>query len=278
MSYKDNKTGIEFNSFDNNFFPFGKKLGNSAYVNETIDTLNEVEEDNDGKLPTTFNAIEIDWNGATLKNFPQQNVDTEINTTADLINAIKLASNSSPYPAYTFFGRYRGNNIINDSISGDFIVFENENRITTKKCYTGYISIYLKSGANIDHTPVEAVRCVQYDGDGYYAWCLASYVHKSYFIVYTKSIYGLNCANGYTEDADITNCSPVYGYKDDTIIGYVYNVFIDSSEHIPEQNAVPLFSTFVDNNGTRYIYDNNFYENLGFVRSLKDDINYITTH
>ena len=77
---------VEFKSFDNNFFPFGKKLGNSAYVNETVNTLNEVEEDNDGKLPTTFNAIEIDWNTATID---KNGKNISIKTTPELLSLLE---------------------------------------------------------------------------------------------------------------------------------------------------------------------------------------------
>lgn len=63
MAYTDNK-GIIFNTFDGTISAVGKKVGNEQYLGATVNDLVYIASDNGGKLPTTVNAVEIDWNGA----------------------------------------------------------------------------------------------------------------------------------------------------------------------------------------------------------------------
>ena len=63
MAYTDNN-GIRFNSFDSNSFKKTKKISNYKYSDATVDDLADIASDNGGTLPTTINAVEIDWNGA----------------------------------------------------------------------------------------------------------------------------------------------------------------------------------------------------------------------
>ena len=78
MAYND-KTGIIFNSFDSNASAFKKKLSNTKYAGASVDDLEDIANDNGGVLPTTINAVEIDWNGADLGNSYQINTTGEKN-------------------------------------------------------------------------------------------------------------------------------------------------------------------------------------------------------
>ena len=82
MAYVDNKN-IRFNSFDADIFARGKKIGNKDYLGATVDDLLAIAEDYQGVLPTTINALEIDWNSAIVKDI--DNEDVEINSTGDLL-------------------------------------------------------------------------------------------------------------------------------------------------------------------------------------------------
>ena len=95
MAYID-KNGITFNSFDSNGNKYKNKLLNNQYSGASVDDLGDIANDNGGVLPTTINAVEIDWNTANLGNYV--NIDAnggrsngnsaEINTTGALLSYI----------------------------------------------------------------------------------------------------------------------------------------------------------------------------------------------
>ena len=97
MAYID-INNITFNSFDSNSYKKGKKVSNTKYSGATVDDLADIAADNGGKLPTIVNALEIDWNGAELGTINDINLGT-INTTGDLLNAIKALANANKYTA-----------------------------------------------------------------------------------------------------------------------------------------------------------------------------------
>ena len=78
MAYID-KNGITFNSFDSNASVFKKKLSNNQYLGASVDDLGDIANDNGGVLPTTINAIEIDWNGAQV-------AGETLNTTGEVLS------------------------------------------------------------------------------------------------------------------------------------------------------------------------------------------------
>lgn len=78
MAYID-KNGITFNSFDSNANKFTKKLMNNQYTGASVDDLADIANDNDGVLPTTINAVEIDWNGAQV-------AGKTLNTTGEVLS------------------------------------------------------------------------------------------------------------------------------------------------------------------------------------------------
>ena len=88
--YQD-KNKIRFNKIDTTLIAVGKKIGNEEIQNETIDGLLEVASEHEGNLPTTINALEIDWNDAQWPS-TTPSAPTTIKTTADLLKAIKYAS------------------------------------------------------------------------------------------------------------------------------------------------------------------------------------------
>ena len=69
---------------------------NNQYSGASVDDLADIANDNGGVLPTTINAVEIDWNTANLGNYV--NIDAnggksngnsaEINTTGALLSYI----------------------------------------------------------------------------------------------------------------------------------------------------------------------------------------------
>ena len=84
MAYIENN--IQFNSFDSNISTFGKKIGNEQYSGITIDDLSDIASENGEQLPTTINALDIDWNGAkpNIPNIPENG----ITTTGDLVEEV----------------------------------------------------------------------------------------------------------------------------------------------------------------------------------------------
>ena len=88
MAYTDTNN-ITFNSFDSNSNKYGKKLSNNKYTGATVNDLEDIATENGGKLPTTINGLEIDWNGAVLRNANfQSGGELTINTTGELLNLI----------------------------------------------------------------------------------------------------------------------------------------------------------------------------------------------
>ena len=82
MAYTDTNN-ITFNSFDSTIIGVGKKVSNEQYLGATVNDLEDIASDNNGKLPTVINAVEIDWNGAQV----EENVT--LNSTGDLLSWIK---------------------------------------------------------------------------------------------------------------------------------------------------------------------------------------------
>ena len=81
MAYTDNNN-ISFTTFDGNTLSRIKKVGNEQYLGATVNDLEDIASDNNGKLPTVINALEIDWNGAQV----EENVT--LNSTGDLLSWI----------------------------------------------------------------------------------------------------------------------------------------------------------------------------------------------
>ncbi len=84
MAYND-KTGIIFNSFDSNGNKYKNKLLNNQYSGASVDDLADIANDNGGVLPTTINAVDIDWNGAEV--IPGKT----LNTTGEVLSSYKIA-------------------------------------------------------------------------------------------------------------------------------------------------------------------------------------------
>jgi len=80
MPYIDND--IKFNSFDSELSAINRKVGNQEYVGALITDLNRIASRHGGILPTSINALEIDWDSATL----DKNIT--IRTTAQLLSLI----------------------------------------------------------------------------------------------------------------------------------------------------------------------------------------------
>lgn len=62
-------SGIQFNSVNVNVLPRTKSIGNKDIVDATSEDLADIATENGGKLPTTVNAVEIDWNSANLGSY-----------------------------------------------------------------------------------------------------------------------------------------------------------------------------------------------------------------
>ena len=84
MAYND-KNGIKFNSFDSKGNKYGAKLMHTKLTGASIDDLADIASENDGKLPTTINALSIDWNGAEIVSGQQ------LNTTGEVLSKLKFA-------------------------------------------------------------------------------------------------------------------------------------------------------------------------------------------
>ena len=72
-------SGIQFNSVNVNVLPRTKSIGNRDIVDATSEDLADIAAENGGKLPSTVNAVEIDWNSAKLGSYI-------INTTGELLS------------------------------------------------------------------------------------------------------------------------------------------------------------------------------------------------
>ncbi|MBR2881709.1 MAG: hypothetical protein IKB96_05015 [Prevotella sp.] len=55
------------------------KLSNNQYLGGLVNDLGDIANDNGGVLPTTINAIEIDWNGAQV-------AGKTLNTTGEVLS------------------------------------------------------------------------------------------------------------------------------------------------------------------------------------------------
>ena len=64
----------------------GKKISHNKYDGATVNDLEDIASENDGKSPTIVNAVEIDWNGAK----PGMNEDSTngITTTGELMKGV----------------------------------------------------------------------------------------------------------------------------------------------------------------------------------------------
>ena len=74
------QNGIKFNSFDGNIFSRGKKVGHTDNRNLTIDSFED-----DEKISSVINSLEIDWNGAEIVSGQQ------LNTTGEVLSMLKTA-------------------------------------------------------------------------------------------------------------------------------------------------------------------------------------------
>ena len=59
--------------------PRTKSIGNENIVGASSEDLTDIAAENGGQLPSTVNAVEIDWNGANLGSYI-------INTTGQLLS------------------------------------------------------------------------------------------------------------------------------------------------------------------------------------------------
>ena len=96
MAVKHTINGIEFTDIKTSNKSFKPLVYEDSGGNTTED-LNE-QYGVGGDLPKLINAVEIDWNGAELGTVNGINLGT-INTTGDLLNAIKALANANKYTA-----------------------------------------------------------------------------------------------------------------------------------------------------------------------------------
>ena len=85
-NYKDTYNGnnIQFNSVNVNVLPRTKSIGNENIVGASSEDLIDIAEEYGGKLPSTVNAVEIDWNGAQV-------AGKTLNTTGEVLSSYKIA-------------------------------------------------------------------------------------------------------------------------------------------------------------------------------------------
>lgn len=85
--YKDTygSSNIQFNAVDVAFSGNTKKWGHGDNALASDSDLIDIAKDNDGKLPTIVNAVEIDWNGAQLGE------NKTLNTTGEVLSRYKVA-------------------------------------------------------------------------------------------------------------------------------------------------------------------------------------------
>ena len=78
--YVDKNSNITFNSVPtSNFMQVGQLLSHPDLSGATDADLADIAAENGGQLPSTVNAVEIDWNGANLGSYI-------INTTGQLLS------------------------------------------------------------------------------------------------------------------------------------------------------------------------------------------------
>ena len=78
-----NGSNIQFNSV--NVLPRTKSIGNENIVGASSEDLIDIAEEYEGKLPSTVNAVEIDWNGAVVGE------NKTLNTTGEVLSRYKVA-------------------------------------------------------------------------------------------------------------------------------------------------------------------------------------------
>lgn len=72
-------SGIQFNSVNVDVLPRTKSIGNKDIVDAISEDLTDIAAENGGKLPSTINAVEIDWNGAQV-------AGKTLNTTGEVLS------------------------------------------------------------------------------------------------------------------------------------------------------------------------------------------------
>ena len=82
-------SNIQFNAVETIFIPNSKKWGHGENINASDADLTDIANDNGGKLPTIVNAVDIDWNGAQLKN--GSTVKATLNTTGEMLSILQTA-------------------------------------------------------------------------------------------------------------------------------------------------------------------------------------------
>ena len=90
-----NQSGINFTVDNrvNQYTGWERKYSHAInFVGSSIYPNPDVADETTGIGAFGINAVEIDWNGATWSSIPGTTVPTTINTTADLLKAIKYAS------------------------------------------------------------------------------------------------------------------------------------------------------------------------------------------
>ena len=88
MAIKHTINGIEFTDIKTSNKSF-QPLVNSLIGGYSTTDLDEDFSDDNGKLPTIVNAVEIDWNSAEITSTAFPSMDRTINTTGDLLSWIK---------------------------------------------------------------------------------------------------------------------------------------------------------------------------------------------
>ena len=73
------QNGIKFNSFTGNILGRSKTVGHNDNKGMTIDMFED-----DEKIPSVINSLEIDWNGAIVSG-------QELNTTGEVLSRYKIA-------------------------------------------------------------------------------------------------------------------------------------------------------------------------------------------
>ena len=78
--YNMKQNGIKFNSFTGNILGRSKTVGHNDNKGMTIDMFED-----DEKIPSVINSLEIDWNGAEIVSGQQ------LNTTGEVLSKLKFA-------------------------------------------------------------------------------------------------------------------------------------------------------------------------------------------
>ena len=91
------QSGINFTVDNrvNQYTGWSKKYTNAGNISGSVYPNPDVADETTGITAFGINAVEIDWNGATWSYIPGTTLPTTINTTGDLLKAIKYAASNT---------------------------------------------------------------------------------------------------------------------------------------------------------------------------------------